>query len=284
MAPTPAPTVAPTPAPTVAPTPAPTPDPTVFYLSPTGNDAGSGSITSPWRSIYTALGRLQPGNTLYVRGGAYSFGGVNYTTVAGTASQPILVAAYPGETPVFTGTTTPADFLYFSGSSAYVTLRGLTVGGGGATSDANGSSLLGFVNGANHITIQSMHLVGAAGWTAGQHLAYVAATSVNHITFTGNVFDGKGCLCGGLLQFYHDPNAASVTVSGNTFANADQGLMIWAGVTGLTVSNNTFSGMRIAVRYHNSGGTNITGNTGSGNQSGLYTDTTAGLTQSGNSW
>ncbi len=257
----------------------------MHYLAPTGSDTNAGTIGAPWRSLYASLPKLRPGDTLYVRGGNYSFGGVNYTTVAGTSSAPILITNYPGETPVFSGTTTPADFLYFSGTSAWVTIQGLTVQGGGVTTDSNGSSLLGFIDSANHITVHGMHLIGSSGWGSEQHLAYVAASAVNNITFTGNTFDGGGCLCAGLLQFYHDPNAISVTVTGNTFTNADQGLLIWASVSGLQISNNTFSNLRIAIRYHNSGGTSITSNKGAGGiQTGIYTDSTLNLTQSGNTW
>ncbi|MHB8958680.1 MAG: NosD domain-containing protein [Candidatus Limnocylindrales bacterium] len=257
----------------------------MHYLSPSGSDTSAGTIASPWRSLYASLPKLRPGDTLYVRGGSYSFGGVNYTTVAGTSSAPIVIANYPGETPVFTGATTPADFLYFSGSSAWVTVSGLTVEGGGATTDSNGSSLLGFIDSASHITVKGMHLIGSPGWGTGQHLAYVAASGVSSITFTGNTFDGGGCMCAGLLHLYHDPNAITVTVTGNAFKNADQGILIWASVSGLRISSNTFSNFRIAIRYHNSNGTSITSNTGTGGiQTGLYEDTTLNLTQSGNNW
>ena len=290
--PRPSPTPAPTPAPspTATPTPSPTATPTpspngkTYYLAPTGKDSNAGSISAPWLSIYAALPKLHAGDTLLVRGGSYSFGGVNYTTVVGTQAAPITVSNYPGETPVFTGTTTPADFLYFSGSSAWVTIQGLTVQGGGVTTDSNGSSLLGFIDSANHITVQGMRLVGSSGWGSEQHLAYIAAASVKNITFTGNTFDGGGCLCGGLLHMYHDPNAANVVVTGNTFTHGDQGIMIWASISGLQISNNTFSSFRIAIRHHNSSGTVVTGNTGTAIQTGVYADSTTNLSQSGNSW
>ena len=46
---------------------------------------------------------------------------------------------------------------------------------------------------------------------------------MNDIVFKWNTFDGKGCVCAGLLNFYHDPNAAGVRVYGNNIRNADQG-------------------------------------------------------------
>lgn len=258
--------------------------PTVYYLSPSGSDASSGSASRPWHSIYTSMSKLRPGDTLYIRGGAYSFGGVHYTKLAGTATHPIVIRAYPGETPVFTGTTAPADFLYFAGNSAYITLRGFTVRGGGVVTGTSGSSLLGFVGNASHIRIWGMRLYGSAGWTAHQHLAYVASTTVHDILFTGNTFDGRGCACAGLLQFYHDPNAARLLVSGNRFKNAAQGIMVWAGVSGLQIRSNTFSYVRIAVRHHHSAGTTVSGNTGSHVGIGIYADSRVNLAASGNSW
>ncbi|MFN8629494.1 MAG: NosD domain-containing protein [Chloroflexota bacterium] len=280
------PTATPTPTPSATPTPTPTASPTghTYYLSPTGSDANAGSISAPWFSLYTSLPKLHAGDTLLVRGGSYMFSGINYTAIAGTQAAPITIANYPGETPIFTGTSTPADFLYFRGSSAWVKLQGLTVQGGGVTTDSNGSSLLGFIDSANHITVSGMRLIGSSGWGSEQHLAYVAATAVTSITFTGNTFDGGGCKCGGLLHFYHDPNAATISVTGNAFKNADQAILIWAGVSGLTISSNTFTNNRIAVRHHNSNGTVVTNNTGSGNSYGLTADSTVNLTQSGNSW
>jgi nitrous oxidase accessory protein NosD len=258
--------------------------PTVHYLSPSGKDSNPGSISRPWHSLYASIAKLRPGDTLYVRGGAYSFGGIHYTELAGTAAHPIVIRAYPGETPVFTGTTTPADFLYFDGNSAYVTLRGLTVRGGGAVSSTKGSSLLGFEGNANHIRILGMRLYGSPGWSVGQHLVYVASSTVHDITISGNTFDGRGCACGGLLQFYHDPNATRFIVSSNRFVHADQAVLIWANVSGLQIKSNTFSSVRIAVRHHNSAGTTITGNTGSHVTIGVYADSRANLVLSGNHW
>jgi len=69
-----------------------------FYVSPLGSDADDGSREKPWRTLEFAAGRLQPGDTLYLRGGTY------YETVTvaakGTPEQPITIRAYPGESAV----------------------------------------------------------------------------------------------------------------------------------------------------------------------------------------
>jgi hypothetical protein len=255
-----------------------------FYVATNGIDAASGSISHPWRSFHASLKKLRPGDKLYIRGGAYTFKGVNYTALAGTSTSPILISAYPGERPVFTGTSTPADFLYFSGNSAYITLRGLTIQGGGRTSDSNGSSLLGFVGNANHIVIDRNRLIGSAAWEARQHLAYVAAPSVNDIWFVRNVFDGRGCACGGLLTFYHDPNGIGIRVYDNTIRNADQGIVIWANVRSLRISGNTLSSLRIGVQHHYSSGTKIDDNSAARVSTPVYAGSKVNLVVSGNSW
>ena len=255
-----------------------------FYVATNGSDSNSGSISHPWRSFHASLTKLRAGDRLYVRGGSYTFKGTNYTTLAGTSTNRILISAYPGERPVFTGTSTPADFLYFSGNSAYITLRGLTIQGGGRTTDGNGSSLLGFIENANHIRIEKNRLIGSPTWEQRQHLAYVAAPSVNDIVFKWNTFDGKGCVCAGLLHVYHDPNAIGIRVYGNNIRNAEQGIMIWANVSGLKIWRNDFSALRIGVRHHHSSGTLVRDNDGSNVRTGVYADSNRNLTMYGNDW
>jgi parallel beta helix pectate lyase-like protein len=89
------------PNPTPSPSPAPTPTPTVhagYFVSPTGTSSGTGSSDRPW-DLKTALagagGKIQPGDTVWLRGGTYK--GSLTATLAGTASAPIIVRQYPGE-------------------------------------------------------------------------------------------------------------------------------------------------------------------------------------------
>jgi len=257
---------------------------TVHYMSTTGSDSWSGTGTHPWRTLYASLRKLRPGDTLYVRGGTYRFSGVNYTSLAGTSTRHILISAYRTEKPVFVGSGAPADWLYFTSNAAWITLRGLTVEGGGAVYDTHGSSLIGFIGNSNHITLDHMRLYGDSTWTPGQHLVYVAESSVNDITVQYSVFDGRGCKCAGLLHFFHEPNARRINVTRNTFRNVDQGIVIWAAVSGLRITHNTFSHMRIAVRHHNSLGTVVAYNRGHSVGVGIFADSRLHLTASGNAW
>ena len=79
-----------------------------WYVAPNGSSGGAGTSSSPW-SLTTALagagGKIQPGDTVWLRGGTYGSGGYNqYTsTLTGTASAPIIVRQYPGERATING-------------------------------------------------------------------------------------------------------------------------------------------------------------------------------------
>ena len=70
---------------------------TEWYVSPSGN--GNGSFGNPW-SIATAFNSastVQPGDTVWLRGGTYVGNKVFYPRFNGTSAQPIIVRQYPGE-------------------------------------------------------------------------------------------------------------------------------------------------------------------------------------------
>lgn len=72
-----------------------------YYLSPSGSDgSGSGTYASPWFTLDKAWTVVAAGDTVYMRGGTYTYvdtqelNGVN-----GTSGNLIKVWAYPGEKP-----------------------------------------------------------------------------------------------------------------------------------------------------------------------------------------
>jgi len=70
----------------------PGPGPRGYYASPLGTPSGNGSRTNPW-DLATALagghGAVQPGDTVWLRGGVYH--GRFASTLTGTATRPIIV-------------------------------------------------------------------------------------------------------------------------------------------------------------------------------------------------
>ncbi|CAM5337873.1 right-handed parallel beta-helix repeat-containing protein [Streptomyces fumanus] len=93
---------------------------TVLYVAPNGSDSASGTQSSP-TTLTSAISRIAPGGTIYVRGGTYRY--AQTVTLpkgsGGTSGDRTELTAYPGETPVL-------DFSAQSESSAN---RGLAVNG-----------------------------------------------------------------------------------------------------------------------------------------------------------
>ncbi|MFI8190804.1 carbohydrate-binding protein [Streptomyces sp. NPDC085946] len=99
-----------------------TPPPTsgALYVAPNGTDGAPGTESSP-TTLTSALTRLAPGGTIYLRGGTYRH--TQTVTIAadnsGTSAARKTLAAYPGETPV----------LNFSAQTEDPANRGLAVNG-----------------------------------------------------------------------------------------------------------------------------------------------------------
>ncbi|MEU8061739.1 hypothetical protein [Microbispora bryophytorum] len=91
-----------------------------MYVSPNGRDGAAGTQSDP-TTLTSAIGRVAPGGTIYLRGGRYDF--VQTVTIAagnnGSSNARKTLSAYPGETPV----------LNFSAQGESSSNRGLTVNG-----------------------------------------------------------------------------------------------------------------------------------------------------------
>ncbi|WP_240808836.1 cellulose-binding domain-containing protein [Microbispora catharanthi] len=118
--PSPSASVTPTRSPSPSPSPTTTPSSGALYVSPSGRDGASGTQSDP-TTLTSAISRVAPGGTIYLRGGRYNF--AQTVTIApgnnGTSSARKTLSAYPGETPV----------LNFSAQSESSSNRGLTVNG-----------------------------------------------------------------------------------------------------------------------------------------------------------
>jgi hypothetical protein len=94
----------------------------VFYVSASGSDANGGTLAAPFRTITHGLKVLAPGDTLYVRGGIYAEK-VAPSITAGRSGSPVLVSAFPGESPLIIGSLS-------LNNASFWTIRGIDVLGG----------------------------------------------------------------------------------------------------------------------------------------------------------
>ena len=98
-----------------------------YYVATNGNDANPGTIESPLATINKGATLLNPGDTLYIRGGTY------FQTVSidksGLPSSPITVSSYSGEWAVIDGNFAIPGYwgTLFNITGSYVTVRDLEV-------------------------------------------------------------------------------------------------------------------------------------------------------------
>ena len=116
------------------------------------------------------------------------------------------------------------------------------------------------------------------------HIFYVGAGSVRDLTISGNLMDGRGSDGAG-YHAYHDPSGTHILVANNTIRNFDQCVMIWSDTSSLVLRDNKLDHCRIGIRYHNSNGTLLDGNTATSmSESAIERNSTAHLSETGNSW
>ena len=68
---------------------------TTYYVSTSGNNSNIGTSSTPLKSIQEAIDRANAGDTILVKAGAYN--SVRFDNKNGTKSQPITLAAAPGD-------------------------------------------------------------------------------------------------------------------------------------------------------------------------------------------
>ncbi|MCB9775572.1 MAG: right-handed parallel beta-helix repeat-containing protein [Nitrospiraceae bacterium] len=136
-----------------------TPSGSAFYVSTSGNDANPGTQSAPFRTIKRGLGVLQPGNTLFIRGGTYqeflhSWNGTRFPS-GNSWSSPITIAAFNGETVNLVGSI---DLAQSSPAIQYLIFDGIRINANG---EETGISLTG---NTHHIRFQNGEVKNAGRW------------------------------------------------------------------------------------------------------------------------
>lgn len=107
----------------------------IVYMSPSGSDGNPGTFASPKFSLEAAVGaRSSSSDTIYVRGGTFQFTGEqDVIGVTGHSTNYLKIWAYPGESPVWTRSSSyipvigvETDLIYFE-SVSYVWMKGIEI-------------------------------------------------------------------------------------------------------------------------------------------------------------
>ncbi|WAC13518.1 right-handed parallel beta-helix repeat-containing protein [Dyadobacter pollutisoli] len=100
----------------------------VYYVSPSGNDSEAGTISAPFQSINKALNVAAPGDTVFVRKGAFHEKII--FPKSGRPGKYVTLKAFPGEAPAIDGTgltVTGKDALVMIRNVNYIILEGFTI-------------------------------------------------------------------------------------------------------------------------------------------------------------
>ena len=220
--------------------------------SPTGSDTAAGTVDAPYRTAQKLADALQAGQTGCLRAGAFIAGDVLTPRHGGTATAPLTIRSYPGETATLQGV------VWIPEGSDYVNLTDLHIIGTDNDSDPSTMPVSVQIMGS-HATIardditnnhtSNCMILGASGWgtPAGTqvydnviHDCGPAGNTHDHAIYFNqvagadvhdNIMYGAS---GWAVHLY--PNAQSVHVYHNVLDGNGAGGVIFAGET--TASNN----------------------------------------------
>lgn len=126
-----------------------------YYVATTGNDSNPGTLSRPFQSFAKGVSVLQPGDTLYIRGGIYTQI-LDTGTKTGSPGNYITIAAYQGEPVILQPPSSPkCKYAIVPRQMHYFILDGLVWDGINGCEEPYGFRI---VDGTHHLTVQNMEI------------------------------------------------------------------------------------------------------------------------------
>jgi hypothetical protein len=211
-----------------------------YYVAPAGNDSAAGTQAAPWKTIAKAQAVAAAGDTVYFRGGTYSFTKANTAcssqtarvdgvtlNKSGASGNPIRYWAVAGEKPVF-DFSKMADDCRLKGidvTGSWIHLKGLAVTGVKQNNTLNAESWGVWISGSNN-TFEQLnvhHIMGTGLFINGGGGNLVLNTD-SHDNYDTNSSDGPGENADGFGAHYMKAGTASNVFRGcRAWWNADDG-------------------------------------------------------------
>jgi hypothetical protein len=245
-----------------------------YYVSPSGNDANSGSSAAPWKTLQFGASNLVPGDTLNAKAGTYAgfvvgwdpAGQGVYGVIAGTAGHPITIQADPaaaaGSVIINSGNSKTHVGVDLEPGCDFITISGFTIDGAGGIANYpdKGSGIKATGNDdvirnnivrnidygfgitsdeANRIVIDGNTVTGTGshGNTNYGHAIYVAGATDGAIV-TGNILHDNDYTG---LQFNGDPDLVTgALVEGNRIYDNGGNAINADGLQTSIIRNNVF--------------------------------------------
>jgi parallel beta-helix repeat protein len=260
----------------------------IYYVSTTGSDSNPGTIGQPFLTINHGVSVLNPGDTLYIRGGTYAESLINDVQSGTSWNAPVTVAAYAGETVTLQpGSGQFVIELY--GNYQYIIFNNLTldatnVSDSGFYLDNAGSGAT-----ANHIRLENSEVKNAPNQGVIVGCENNIASNYNEFIHVVSHDNGPG---GSLHHGFYISGSYALLDGCEAYGNGGFGIQIYrgGGINGIDASYNTVrncklhdngaAGLEIAVGDGNVAYNNLIWNNPSGifveygaSNTGLYNNT-----------
>lgn len=240
-----------------------------WYVAPLasgGDDANPGTLTQPFYTFGPAVLAVQPGDTVYVRGGTYHYPNCQWLPCLGTPAAWITFAAYPGETPVIDGSSMPAGTLAIGIGGRYLVLQGFSI--------QNAPQGIGSWE-AGHLRILDNQVSHCRSW--GISCGAASFGNATDIVISGNLVadndqdNNPTCAnCGwpaGISTYW----ASGVTVSGNvSHGNFGEGIAISHSDDVHIIGNTSYDNYSVELYLDNDRFCSIEGNLAYGTFDGIH--------------
>lgn len=129
-----------------------------YYVSATGSDGNDGSFASPWATLAHAFTVVQPGETIYMRGGTYNQY-INGMPSGTSWSEAITIRAYQDEVPILQPSEQVNEVINLP-SESYIIFDGITIDAA-LHADGSGYCVSLSSSGGHHIRFQNCDIKNA---------------------------------------------------------------------------------------------------------------------------
>jgi hypothetical protein len=201
------------------------------WVSPTGNDRGSGSSKNPWATLQRAASDAKSGMIVHVLAGRYV--GPVHTRISGAPSRPIrFVSEEKWKAQIVESSSAEA---VWENDGDYIEINGF---------DVSGTPCVGILNNGSHVRILNNHVHDVAR-TAG--CGKNGGAGIDNASFKA----GANEIVGNWVNGIGDPATSSLTIHGiyhsnaggsirdNVAAcNAGWGIHLWHAATAVEIANN----------------------------------------------
>ncbi|MBL8038271.1 MAG: right-handed parallel beta-helix repeat-containing protein [Nitrospira sp.] len=221
-----------------------------YYVSTTGNDSNPGTLNQPFKSFQKGVQPLQPGDSLYIRGGLYTEQiDLQTPNKTGTAGKYITIGGYQGETVILQFADTASlgyGPIKARGNRGYFIFEHMILDGS-ASSDTSRSGWA-IRDGNHHFTLRNLEIKNFKNVSA-------VLVSANDVTIQNcklhdqvSTLKTTGTYHYGI--YFHD-GANGLIEGTDIYNNAGGGLQIYPGpINTLVVRNNTIHDNNTKTTIH----------------------------------